>query len=109
MGTERQNADCWASTNGALSQFPGCRRSPTEFLALFQCHLSQTSLGEWTRGFPSGLLQWLADVTWLARLDGAIGESPLLCFAKLMAFMTGHWLREHQGDDGLWDHARLSR
>jgi hypothetical protein len=109
VGTYWQNADCWAKANRALSQFAGCRGSTTEFLALFQCHLYQTALGEWNQGFPAGLLQWIADVTHLARQESVIDDSPLLRFAKLMVLKTVPWLREHQGDDGLWDHGVLSR
>ena len=109
VGTYWQNADCWAKANRALSQFPGCRGSTTEFLALFQCHLYQTALGEWNQGIPAGLLQWIADVTHLARQESVIDDSPLLRFAKLMVLKTVPWLREHQEDNGLWDHGELAR
>ena len=109
VGSYWQNADCWAKANRALTQFPGCRGSATEFLALFQCHLYQTSLGEWNQGYPAGILQWISDVTRLAGKECTIEESPLLRFAKLMVIRTVPWLRKHQDEGGLWDHATLER
>jgi hypothetical protein len=109
VGSYWQNADCWAKANRALTQFPGCRGSTAEFFALFQCHLYQTSLGEWNQGFPAGIFQWISDVTRCARAQSAVEESPLLRFAKLMILKTVPWLREHQEEDGLWNHAGLSR
>jgi hypothetical protein len=109
VGSYWQNADCWAKTNRALAQFPACRGSITEFFALFQCHLYQTPLGEWDEGFPAGIFRWIAEVTRVARSEHAIDEAPLLRFARLMLLKTVPWLREHQGEDGLWDHHELPR
>jgi len=109
VGSYWQNADCWAKANRALTQFPGCRGSTTEFFALFQCHLYQTSQGEWNQGYPAGMLEWISEVTRNARRERDIDESPVLRFAKLMVLKTVPWLREHQGEDGTWDHAELSR
>jgi hypothetical protein len=109
LGSYWENADCWAKANRALAQFPAYRGSTTEFFALFQCHLYQTSLGEWNQGFPAGILQWISEVTRAARSECAIDESPLLRFAKVMVLKTVPWLREHQDEDGMWDHTGLSR
>jgi hypothetical protein len=109
VGSYWENADCWAKTNRALAQFPGYRGSIAEFLALFQCHLYQTSLGEWDQGFPAGILRWIAEVTRRARAEHAIEDAPLLRFAKLMVLRTVPWLREHQHGSGLWRHDGLGR
>ena len=108
VGSYWQNADCWAKTNRALTQFPACRGSTTEFFALFQCHLYQTPLGEWNQGFPGGIFQWISEVTRQSRGDCAIADSLVLRLAKLMILKTVPWLREHQDEDGLWNHAKLS-
>jgi hypothetical protein len=109
VGAYWQNADCWARSNRALTQFPGCTGSLTEFYALFQCHLYQTSLGEWDQGSPGGMLRFILEVTRLARAQSAVNDSPLLRFAKVMIMKTIPWLRENQHDDGLWRHEDLPR
>ena len=109
VGSYWENADCWAKTNRALAQFPDCRGSITEFLALFQCHLYQTSQGEWDQGFPAGIFRWIAEVTRRARAEKALQDSPLLRFAKLLIMKTVPWLLEHQEESGMWDHGGLER
>ncbi len=109
VGAYWQNADCWAKTNRVLTQFPGCRGSITEFFALFQCHLYQTSLGEWDQGFPAGIFRWIAEVTRRARAEETFEDSQLLRFAKLMVLRTIPWLREHQNEEGMWNHEGLGR
>ena len=109
IGAYWQNADCWARSNRALAQYPGCVGSLTEFFALFQCHLYQTSLGEWSQGTPGGILRFITETTRLARTRDRVDASPLLRFAKLMVLRTVPWLREHQKKDGLWHHEDLPR
>jgi hypothetical protein len=104
-----QNADCWAKTNRALSQIPGWPGTIAALLGVFQCHLYQTSLGEWSQGFPAGMLRWLAEVTRAARGAGVPADSPETRLAEVMVLKTVPWLRRHQGSDGLWDHSRLTR
>ena len=107
VGAYWQNADCWARANRALTQYTGCVGSLTEFFALFQCHLYQTSLGEWDQGFPGGILRYITEVTRLARARNTADASPALRLAKLMVLRTIPWLREHQKEDGLWHHEDL--
>jgi len=109
VGTYWQNADCWAKTNRALSQFPTWSGTIAEFFALFQLHLYQTPLGEWNQGFPAGILRWIAEVTRTTRAKHRLEDSPLIRFAKVILLKTIPWLREHQKEDGLWDHDELSR
>lgn len=109
VGTYWQNADCWAKTNRALSQFPTWPGTIAEFFALFQLHLYQTPLGEWNQGFPAGILRWIAEVTRTARRDYSFENSSPLRFAKLIILKTIPWLRENQKEDGLWYHDELSR
>ena len=93
VGSAWQNGDCWAKTNRALSQHPTCPGSVVEDLAVFQASRYQTSLGEWDQGFPGGMLSFLS-----------LYDNPV---AKSLVMKTVPWLREHQGDDGLWDHSEL--
>ncbi|MFQ6130407.1 MAG: hypothetical protein ACE5R4_00060 [Armatimonadota bacterium] len=109
VGSYWQNADCWAKTNRALSQFPTWSGSIAEFLAAFQCHLYQTSLGEWNQGYPAGILRWIAEATSTTRAREAVEHSRLLRFAKLTLLKSVPWLREHQKADGTWDHEELPR
>jgi hypothetical protein len=109
VGTYWQNADCWAKTNRALSQYPAWPGTIAEFFSLFQLHLYQTSLGEWNQGFPAGIFRWIAEVTRTARAKHSLADSPALRFAKLIVLKTIPWLREHQKENGLWDHNELPR
>jgi len=108
-GSNWENADCWAKANRSLSQFPGWSGSDAEFLALYQCHLYQTPLGEWYQAFPAGILRWILEVTRATREAGAPEDSQALRFARLMLLRTVPWLRARQKDDGLWDHDELPR
>ncbi|MFC1718383.1 hypothetical protein ACFL6S_32305, partial [Candidatus Poribacteria bacterium] len=109
VGTYWQNADCWAKTNRALSQFPTWPGSIAEFFSLFQLHLYQTSLGEWNQGYPAGIFRWLAEVTRIARAEHNFESSTALRFAKTIMLKAIPWLREHQEENGLWDHSTLPR
>jgi hypothetical protein len=109
VGTYWQNADCWAKTNRALSQFPTWPGTIAEFFSLFQLHLYQTPLGEWNQGFPAGILRWIAEATRTARRSNSFEDSSPLRFAKLIILKTIPWLRENQKEDGLWYHDELSR
>lgn len=109
VGAYWQNADCWARSSRALTQYPGCEESLSEFFALFQCHLYQTSLGEWDQGSPAGLLRFVTEVTRLARQRKPVPDSDVLRFARLMVLRTVPWLRENQHDDGLWNHEDIPR
>lgn len=109
VGTYWQNADCWAKTNRALSQFPEWPGTIAEFFSLFQSHLYQTSLGEWNQGFPAGIFRWLVEVTRTARAKHGLADSPALRFARLIMLRAIPWLKEHQKEDGLWDHGELPR
>jgi hypothetical protein len=109
VGTYWQNADCWAKTNRALSQFPGWSGTIAEFFALFQCHLYQTSLGEWNQGYPAGMFRWIAEATRTTRAKHNFEDSSALRFAKLILLKTIPWLREHQKEDGLWAQDELPR
>ncbi len=95
IGTGWQNGDCWAKTNRALAAHPACAGSLTEHLAVFQASRYQTSLGEWDQAYPAGMLSLLS-----------LYDSPA---AKALVARTVPWLREHQGDDGLWHHEELPR
>jgi len=106
VGSYWQNADCWAKTNRALSQFPTWSGSIAEFFALFQCHLYQTPLGEWNQGYPAGIFRLIAEVT---RITKQNAEYSLISkFAKAILLKTIPWLREHQKEDGLWAHDELA-
>jgi hypothetical protein len=109
VGSYWQNADCWAKTNRALSQLGAWPGSEAEFLALFQCHLYQTSLGAWDQGFPFALLRWIERVSRATRTRPGGGDAPAGRSARLLVLRTIPWLREHQEDSGLWDHQSLSR
>ncbi|MFC1718535.1 hypothetical protein ACFL6S_33070 [Candidatus Poribacteria bacterium] len=95
IGIGWQNGDCWAKTNRALSRHPSCSGSLTEHLATYQASRYQTSLGEWDQGFPAGMLAFLS-----------LYNSNT---AKSLVTKTIPWLREHQADDGLWHHEKLSQ
>jgi hypothetical protein len=109
IGAYWQNADCWAKTNRAISQFPNYPGTIAAFFSLFQCHLYQTPLGAWDQGYPAGIFRWIAEVTRTTRQRHKIEESPDLRLAKVMLLKSVPWLREHQGDDGLWHHENLRR
>jgi len=106
VGSYWQNADCWAKTNLALSQFPTWSGSIAEFLALFQCHLYQTPLGEWNQGYPAGIFRLIAEVSHITRQN--VEDSLISRFAKMLLLKTIPWLREHQKEDGLWAHGELA-
>ena len=95
IGSAWQNGDCWAKTNRAMAAHPSAAGSLAAHLAVFQASRYQTSLGEWDQGFPAGMLAFLA-----------LYDSPA---AAAIAAKTVPWLREHQGDDGLWHHEALPR
>ncbi len=95
IGSGWQNGDCWVKTNRALSQHPSRPGSLTEHLAIYQASRYQTSLGEWSQGFPSGMLAFLS------LYDHAV--------AQALVIKSVPWLRIHQADDGLWHHDTLPR
>jgi hypothetical protein len=95
IGSGWQNGDCWVKTNRALSQHPGRPGSLTEHLAIYQASRYQTSLGEWSQGFPAGMLAFLS------LYDHAT--------AQMLAIKSVPWLQAHQADDGLWHHDTLPR
>ena len=108
VGSYWQNADCWAKTNLALSQFPTWSGSIAEFFALFQCHLYQTPLGEWNQGYPAGIFRLIAEVTRITRARHDVEAPSISRFAKMLLLKTIPWLREHQKEDGLWAHDELA-
>ena len=108
-GAYWENADCWAKPNRALALFSGWSGSVAEFLALFQCHLYQTPLGEWNQGYVSGLFRMIEAVTRQTRTARGVDGNPLLCFARSLLLRTVPWLRHHQQEDGLWHLDELPR
>jgi len=106
VGSYWQNADCWAKTNLALSQFPTWSGTIAEFFALFQRHLYQTPLGEWNQGYPAGIFRLIAELTRITRQN--VEDSLISRFAKTLILKTIPWLRENQKEDGLWAHDELA-
>lgn len=107
FGSYWQNADCWAKTNRALSRLPGYPASTVAFYSQFQCHLYQTDTGAWDQAFAAGNLRQIAEMSRQA-MDLS-DNAPEVSLARRMVIGTVPWLREHQGDDGLWDFADLPR
>jgi hypothetical protein len=105
-GAYWQNADCWAKTNRALSQYPGWPGSISEFSGLFQCHLYQTDLGRWEQGFPAAMLSQAAELCRLSRERDGL-DAPAARFAKGIVLRTVPWLRRDQKSDGTWHHGDL--
>jgi len=95
IGSGWQNGDCWVKTNRALSQYPTRPGSLTEHLAIYQASRYQTSLGEWSQGFPAGMLAFLSLYDHVT--------------AQALVTKSVPWLRIHQADDGLWYHDTLYR
>lgn len=95
VGSAWQNGDCWVKTNRALARHPSRPGSLAEHQAVYQASRLQTSLGEWDQGFPAGMLAFLS-----------LYDLPA---AKALTIKSVPWLREHQGDDGLWHQEDLPR
>jgi hypothetical protein len=95
VGSGWQNGDCWLKTNRALSQHPSWPGSVQERLGVYQASRYQTSLGRWEQAFPAGMLAFLV-----------LCSDPA---AESLVIKTVPWLRNHQGDDGLWHQEDLWR
>ena len=107
IGSYWQNADCWARVNRVLARLPGYPGTTISFYGQFQCHLYQDATGAWGQGFPGGNLRQIAEMA--AQALAGNSDAPELRLARRMVILSVPWLREHQGDDGLWDHSQLPR